>query len=138
MAMFSRYKKNQTNMKTKTKTKTKTNCKSYKNYMNQKKTKTKTKKILQGGQTFSTNGEVALHYKGRGVPCDVCKSNRYTETTGAFSKSKVRSIFFSFLGNASLLDTTSVIVYTCNECGLCKVVRNNSVNQIKATAISAS
>lgn len=81
---------------------------------------------LKGGKTMSSSSPVKLDYKGKDLVCDVCGTNNYTENTGAFDKSKVRSgVGQFFFGDAAeILDTTSVIIYTCNTCGLCKIIRN--------------
>ena len=83
-------------------------------------------RTYRGGKTFATNKPVQLFYNDKPVVCDVCKENTYNETIGAFDKSKVRSgIGQAIFGHAAeILDTTSVIIYTCNTCGLCKIVRN--------------
>jgi ssDNA-binding Zn-finger/Zn-ribbon topoisomerase 1 len=80
----------------------------------------------KGGKAVSSSGAVKLKYKEKEVICDVCGSNHYTENTGSFGKSKLRSgVGQIFLGEAAeILDTTSVIIYTCNTCGLCKIIRN--------------
>jgi len=89
---------------------------------------------LNGGKTFSSSTPVKLTYNGKYVVCDICQSNNYTETTGAFGKSKVRTgIGSAIFGEAAeILDTTSVIIYTCNTCGLCKIIRNKEPLLIKA------
>lgn len=94
-------------------------------------------KKLRGGKTFSSSSPVKLTYKEKAVVCDVCGSNNYTETTGAFSKSKVRSgVGQIFLGEAAeILDTTSVVIYTCNTCNLCKVIRNIEPVLIKSEPV---
>ena len=81
---------------------------------------------LRAGKAISSSGAVKLKYKEKEVVCDVCRSNHYTENTGSFGKSKLRSgVGQIFLGEAAdVLDTTSVIIYTCNTCGLCKIIRN--------------
>jgi ssDNA-binding Zn-finger/Zn-ribbon topoisomerase 1 len=83
---------------------------------------------FKGGKSISSSVAVKLKYKEKEVVCDVCGSNHYTENTGAFGKSKLRSgVGQIFLGEAAeILDTTSVIIYTCNTCGLCKIVRNKN------------
>lgn len=83
---------------------------------------------LRGGKAISSSVAVKLKYKEKEVVCDVCGSDNYTENTGAFGKSKLRSgVGQIFLGEAAeILDTTSVIIYTCNTCGLCKIVRNKN------------
>ena len=81
---------------------------------------------LRGGKTFSSSTPVKLNYNGKDITCEICNSNNYTENTGTISKSKVRQglgdIFFGEA--AQVLDNTSVIIYTCNTCGLCKIIRN--------------
>jgi len=81
---------------------------------------------LRAGKAISSSSAVKLKYKEKEVLCDVCGSNHYTENTGSFGKSKLRSgVGQIFLGEAAdVLDTTSVIIYTCNTCGLCKIIRN--------------
>jgi len=108
-------------------------CKTRKITTNKKVTTNK----LTGGKTLSSSRPVKLNYNGKDVVCDVCGSNHYTENTGAFSKSKVRSgVGQIFLGEAAeILDTTSVIIYTCNTCGLCKIVRNKEPLLIKAEPV---
>lgn len=93
----------------------------------------KTRKI-RGGKTFSSSAPVKLTYNGKNIACDICQSNNYKETTGAFGKSKVRTGVGSviFGESAEILDTTSVIIYTCNTCGLCKIIRNKEPLLIKA------
>jgi ssDNA-binding Zn-finger/Zn-ribbon topoisomerase 1 len=88
----------------------------------------------RGGKAISTSTPVKLKYKEKEVVCDVCGSNHYTENTGAFGKSKLRSgVGQIFLGEAAeILDTTSVIIYTCNTCGLCKIIRNKEPIMITA------
>ena len=93
----------------------------------------KTRK-LRGGKTFSSSTPVKLTYNGKHITCDVCQNNNYKETTGAFGKSKLRTGVGSviFGESAEILDTTSVIIYTCNTCGLCKIIRNKDPLLIKA------
>jgi hypothetical protein len=90
----------------------------------------RTRKI-KGGKTFSSNKNVQLKYQDKQnqvktINCEVCGENNYTENTGTFGKSKVRSgVGQFFFGDAAdVFDTTSVIIYTCNECGLCRIIRN--------------
>lgn len=86
----------------------------------------KTRKHI-GGKTFATNHKVELFYNNHEVKCDVCKSNKYKETIGTIHKSKVRSTLTgAFFGEAAedIFATTSVIIYTCTTCGLCKIIRN--------------
>lgn len=96
----------------------------------------KTKK-MRGGKTFSSSNPVKLNYNGKDITCDVCNSNNYTETTGTISKSKVRQGFGNmFFGEAAeVIDNTSIIVYTCNTCGLCKIIRNKDPLMIIAQEI---
>ncbi len=69
---------------------------------------------------------ISLVYEGQSVPCEVCKRNSYIENYGALGKGKGRSVvtsfFFGDLGQS--LDTTSIIAYFCNHCGLAKIVRH--------------
>jgi ssDNA-binding Zn-finger/Zn-ribbon topoisomerase 1 len=96
----------------------------------------KTRK-LRGGKAISSSSAVKLKYKEKEVVCDVCGSNHYTENTGAFGKSKLRSgVGQIFFGDAAdVLDTTSVIIYTCNTCGLCKIIRNKEPLLIAAEPV---
>lgn len=98
-----------------------------------KKHSNKTRKI-KGGKIFSANKNVQLNYQGKPINCEVCGVNNYTENTGTFGKSKVRSgVGQFFFGDAAdVLDTTSVIIYTCNNCGLCRIIRNKDPIQIIA------
>ena len=90
-----------------------------------RKLKNKTLKI-KGGKTISSSNSVKLNYHNKAIDCEVCGKNDYTENTGTFGKSKLRSGVGQFLfGDAAdVLDTTSVIIYTCNTCGLCRIIRN--------------
>ena len=45
----------------------------------------------RGGKTFSSSVPVKLGFNGNEIKCEVCGNNNYTETTGAFDKSKIRS-----------------------------------------------
>ena len=94
----------------------------------------KTKKV-RGGKTFSSNQPVKLNYDAKEIICEVCNNNNYTETIGTISKSKVRQGFgeFFFGEVADIIDNTSVIIYTCNGCGLCKIIRNKDPLRITAT-----
>jgi len=104
---------------------------------NFKATKTQKKRKQNGGKTFANNQNVKLSYNDSEITCEICKSNNYNETIGAFDKSKVRSGIgqLVFGEAAEILDTTSVIIYTCNTCGLCKVIRNKDPIVIKTTDI---
>jgi hypothetical protein len=92
---------------------------------------------LRGGKTLSSNTPVKLNYNGKDIICEICNSNNYTENTGTISKSKVRQglgdIFFGEA--AQVLDNTSVIIYTCNTCGLCKIIRNKDPILINAQPV---
>lgn len=103
---------------------------------NRKTRNTKTRKS-RGGKTFSQTKPVELKYQNRTVLCDLCKHREFTENTGSFGKSKVRSTAAQvFLGDlAETIDTTSVIIYTCNECGLCKIIRNKDPLKIIAEPV---
>ena len=100
-----------------------------------KMTKTKRARNFKGGKTFASSSSVKLNYNGADVNCDVCRNNNYTEVIGAIEKSKVRSGIghFFFGETAEILDNTSIIMYTCNTCGLCKVIRNKDPLAITAT-----
>ena len=91
------------------------------------KTRKTLKKIHTGGKTFASNHKVSLFYNNHEVKCDVCKHNNYKETIGTIHKSKVRSTLTgAFFGETAedIFATTSVIIYTCTICGLCKIIRN--------------
>jgi hypothetical protein len=96
----------------------------------------KTKKII-GGKTISSNKPVKITYKEKEILCEICSSNNYTENTGTISKSKVRQGVGNVLFGeaAEVLDNTSVIIYTCNTCGLCKIVRNKEPLSIQTKEI---
>ena len=87
---------------------------------------------FRGGKTFGSNGPVKLNYNSKEITCDICGSNNYKETIGTLDKSKVRSgVGQFFFGDAAgVLDNTSVIIYTCNTCGLCKMIRYKDPIQI--------
>jgi ssDNA-binding Zn-finger/Zn-ribbon topoisomerase 1 len=91
----------------------------------------------RGGKAFASSSHVKLSYHDKDIVCEICRSNNYTENTGAFGKSKVRSgIGQLFLGDAAdVLDTTSVIIYTCNTCGLCRIIRNKDPILIKSKEV---
>uniref|UniRef100_A0A6C0JKJ0 Uncharacterized protein n=1 Tax=viral metagenome TaxID=1070528 RepID=A0A6C0JKJ0_9ZZZZ len=107
---------------------------SYKNKRILGKNKTKKNK---GGKSYGATGNVKLTYDDKNVLCEVCKENSYQEKTGSFGKSKLRSgIGQAIFGDAAdVLDTTSVIIYICNHCGLCKVIRNREPILIKAEPV---
>ena len=104
---------------------------------NKKSRKSRKTRKLNGGKTFSSSIPVKLTYNGKHITCDICQNNNYKETTGAFGKSKVRTGVGSVIFGeaAEILDTTSVIIYTCNTCGLCKIVRNKDPLLIKAEPV---
>jgi ssDNA-binding Zn-finger/Zn-ribbon topoisomerase 1 len=89
------------------------------------------------GKMYGISGNVKLTFNGKNVVCEICKENNYKEKTGSFGKSKIRSgvgeVIFGDV--AEVLDTTSVIIYICNNCGLCKVIRNKDPLLIKAESI---
>ena len=91
-------------------------------------------KTFKGGKTFASMHPVKLHYDGTEVLCDVCGTNSYHEYTSSIGKSKVRSLVGQlFLGIvAGTLDTTSVLLYSCANCGMCRVVRNLGSRKIAA------
>lgn len=92
-----------------------------------KKSARKTYRRKGGGKTFASSTPVSLSYNGEAVKCDLCGYNHYTENIGTLGKSKMRSgvtsFFFGEVGE--VLDTTSIITYFCNKCGLSKTIRNN-------------
>jgi ssDNA-binding Zn-finger/Zn-ribbon topoisomerase 1 len=108
--------------------------------MTSKKVNTKhsnrTRKI-KSGKLFGSNQNVRLNYNEKTITCEVCGENNYTENTGTFGKSKARAgVGQFFFGDAAdVLDTTSVIIYTCNNCGLCRIIRNKDPIQIIAQPI---
>lgn len=79
------------------------------------------------------NAPVSLVYNGQSVPCDACKQNSYIENYGALGKAKGRaaltSLFFGDLGQS--IDTTSIIAYFCNNCGLAKIVRDLDYRKVR-------
>lgn len=99
-------------------------------------TKTRTRKI-KGGKMISSDKNVQLNYQKKMINCEVCGKNNYKETTGTFGKSKIRSGVGDLLfgDSANILDTTSVIIYTCNNCGLCRIIRNKEPLQINITEL---
>jgi len=79
---------------------------------------------------FESDKSKKLMFNGtQEVLCELCKSNSYVETFSSMDKSKTRTIVreFVFGDSSENLDNTSVILYTCNTCGLCKIVRNKDV-----------
>jgi len=103
------------------------------NRSNVKKGRNKTKKN-RAGKAISSSKNVKLNYHDKLLTCEVCGNNDYTENTGTFGKSKLRSgVGQIFFGDAAdVLDTTSVIIYTCNTCGLCRIIRNKDPISITA------
>ena len=96
----------------------------------------KTRKI-KAGKMFGSNQSVQLSYQNNLINCEVCAANNYTENTGTISKSKVRQGVGNVLFGeaAEVLDNTSVLIYTCNTCGLCKIVRNKEPLYIQTKKI---
>jgi hypothetical protein len=94
-------------------------------------------RTYKGGKTFASNKNVQLFYNNTEISCDVCKENNYKETIGTIDKSKVRSgVGQFFFGEAAeILDNTSIIIYTCNTCGLCKIIRNKDPIRIVAKEV---
>jgi hypothetical protein len=92
----------------------------------------KTYRRKGGGKTFASSTPVSLSYNGQAVTCELCRQNHYTENIGTLGKSKIRSGVTSFFfGDAGeVLDTTSIITYFCNNCGLSKTIRNNDAIKI--------
>ena len=100
----------------------------------------KTYRKRGGGKTFASSGPVSLTFNGQSVPCDLCRQNNYTENVGTLGKSKVRTGLTSFFfGEAGeVLDTTSIITYFCNNCGLSKTIRNNdNIRIVSGEVLSA-
>lgn len=95
---------------------------------------------LRWGENMGSSTPVSLIYNGQSVPCDLCRQNIYTENIGTLGKSKVRSglssFFFGEVGE--VLDTTSIITYFCNTCGLSKTIRNNDNIQIQSGPVLAA
>jgi hypothetical protein len=91
-------------------------------------------KTFKGGKTFSARKPVQLHYNGIEVPCDVCGQNLYKENTGTIGKSKMRALMgqFIFGSLADALDNTSIILYSCETCGMCRLVKNSGSRKIDA------
>ncbi len=87
----------------------------------------KTRQKNGGGKTFASSTPVSLSYNNMSVICALCRQNNYTENIGTLGKSKVRTGLGSFFFGeaAEVLDTTSIITYFCNTCGLSKTIRNN-------------
>ena len=96
----------------------------------------KTRKTT-GGKTFSSNNPVNLHYINNPIVCYVCGHNTYSETVGTINKSKARSGVGQFIFGdlADVIDNTSIILYTCNQCGMCKMVRNREPHMIIASDV---
>jgi hypothetical protein len=101
-----------------------------------RKSSTKTRKRI-GGKTFSSNNPVNLHYNNEKIVCYVCGHDTYSETIGTINKSKARSGVgqFVFGDMADVIDNTSVILYTCNHCGMCKTIRNKDPLMIIASDV---
>ena len=93
-----------------------------------------------GGKTFAESGPVSLYFANQTVKCILCGQNNFTETIGTLGKSKVRQGFGSFFFGeaAEVLDTTSIITYFCNNCGLSKMIRNNDKLRILTSPVAAA
>ena len=91
-------------------------------------------KTFKGGKTFSARKPVKLHYNNIEVKCDVCGHNYYRENTGTIGKSKMRALMgqFIFGSLADALDNTSIILYSCETCGMCRLVKNSGSRKIDA------
>jgi hypothetical protein len=100
----------------------------------------KTKRKNGGGKTFASSTPVSLTYNGMSVICALCRQNNYTENVGTLGKSKARTGLGSFFFGevAEVLDTTSIITYFCNNCGLSKTIRNNDNIRIVSGPVSAA
>ena len=87
----------------------------------------KNKRKNVGGKSYASSTPVSLTYNGMSVICALCRQNNYTENVGTLGKSKMRTGIGSFFFGeaAEILDTTSIITYFCNNCGLSKTIRNN-------------
>ena len=87
----------------------------------------KNKRKNGGGKSYASSTPVSLTYNGMSVICALCRQNNYTENVGTLGKSKMRTGLGSFFFGeaAEVLDTTSIITYFCNNCGLSKTIRNN-------------
>ncbi len=101
-----------------------------------RKSNNKTRK-LTGGKTFSSNNPVNLYYNNEQIVCYVCGHKDYSETIGTINKSKARSGLgqFVFGDAADVFDNTSIILYTCNRCGMCKMIRNKDPLMITAADV---
>ena len=99
----------------------------------------KTRRKNIGGKSFASSTPVSLTYNGMTVICALCRQNNYTENIGTLGKSKMRTGIGSFFfGDAAeVLDTTSIITYFCNNCGLSKTIRNNDNIRIIAGPVLA-
>ena len=75
---------------------------------------------------------VQLTYQGTEVKCVVCGTNRYSKVDATLPKSKARNFVGQmFLGDvAEIFDTTSVVVYACVNCGMCRMVMANAYTQV--------
>ena len=93
-----------------------------------------------GGKTFAESGPVSLYFANQTVKCILCGQNNFTESIGTLGKSKVRQGFGSFFFGevAEVLDTTSIITYFCNNCGLSKIIRNNDKLRILTSPVAAA
>ena len=92
-------------------------------------------KTFSGGK--STGTPVELEYKGAAVNCRVCGENHYKEYSGTIGRSKVRSLVgMFFLGDLiDTMDNSSILLYTCTNCGTSRIVKDSARRQINATLI---
>jgi hypothetical protein len=91
-----------------------------------------TRKLRNGGKTFASHKPVEIYYNDKKIMCDICKHHIYDEIIGTLGKSKVRSgmVEFAFGEIGEVLDTTSIIVYVCKQCGNCRTIRNSDDNKM--------
>jgi hypothetical protein len=107
--------------------------------------KTRKNQKKQGGGLFSGLGlnapvfenknAVSLSYNSNPIKCDVCGNIDFTEIQSSIDKSKVRTFVREavFGDGSENIDNTSVILYVCQTCGNCRMVRNNGQQKITAT-----
>lgn len=110
--------------------------KSIKQKLLRKNIKNTTRKKSHGGKTFASSKPIKLFYKSKQLLCEVCNHDMYEEIIGTLGKSKVRSgLAEMVLGDfGKILDTTSIIVYVCKDCGNCKMIRNTDDDKMVITA----
>ena len=94
----------------------------------------KNKKIM-GGKTTASSTPVQLSFQSKPLVCSVCAENKYNEVIGTTGKSKIRRGLGDLVfGSAiSIIDSTSVILYFCTNCGTCRTIRNVDPLQIVAS-----